>query len=181
MSRCSSWSERSDVFGVTVSLHLIPRIGGLHRDALNLSGWASVSWLAPTVRYGVGKTSSFACGSLRFNGNLNPSTPTTRLQGSLTFSTAWPMRPSRKRLLHEIKFSHTIAMSLEHQSLFPRMGFGTVPLLNNEFLTPSHPEMKTQGDLKVSVKEIDDLRRAAVRLSPNGRVSATASYLSRKL
>jgi hypothetical protein len=62
------------------------------------------------------------------------------------------------------------------------MGFGTQsPLLNNELLNPSHPEMKTQGDLKVSVKEIDDLRRGAVRLSPNGRVSATVSYLSRKL
>jgi hypothetical protein len=37
------------------------------------------------------------------------------------------------------------------------------PMLNNELLTPSHPEVRTQGDLKVSVKEIDDLRRGATR------------------
>jgi hypothetical protein len=59
-------------------------------------------------------------------------------------------------------------------------------MLNNELLTPSHAEVKTQGDLKASVaalqtrlesrirgivrirnwpNEIDDLRRGAPRLS----------------
>ena len=104
-----------------------------------------------------------------------------------------------KKLFARLNGSHTIAMSLEHQPPFPRMGLGTVP---NEPLTSSHAEAQTQGDLKASVaalqtqlesrirgivrirnwrKEIDDLRRGAAWLSPNGRASATVSYLSRKL
>jgi hypothetical protein len=82
-----------------------------------------------------------------------------------------------KKLFARLNGSHTIAMSLEHQPPFPRMGLGTVP---NEPLTSSHAEAQTQGDLKASVKEIDDLRRGAARRSPNGRASATKSYLSRK-
>jgi hypothetical protein len=61
-----------------------------------------------------------------------------------------------KKLFARLNGSHTIAMSLEHQPPFPRMGLGTVP---NEPLTSSHAEAQTQGDLKASVKEIHDLRR----------------------
>jgi hypothetical protein len=122
------------------------------------------------------------CGSVQFNGNLQTVGARNATSRFIDFFNSLADSSITNKLLREIHFSHTIAMSLEHQPLFPRMGFGTQsPLLNNELLTSSHPEMKTQGDLKVSVKEIDDLRRGAVRLSPNGRVSATVSYLSRKL
>jgi hypothetical protein len=67
MSRCSSWSERSGAFGgngfTALNRWLAPGRSQLVRVG-------SVSRLAPTVRYGIGKTSSSACGSVQFNGNL---------------------------------------------------------------------------------------------------------------
>ena len=177
MSHCSSWSERSGCFGRTVPRHLIPRIGGLHWDHLNMSGRAP-SRLAPTVSYRIGKTSSAACGRVQLKATFKPSAPPSVTSRFIDFFNGVADASITKKLFARLNGSHTIAMSLEHQPPFPRMGLGTVP---NEPLTSSHAEAQTHGDLKASVKEIDDLRRGAARRSPNGRASATKSYLSRKL
>jgi hypothetical protein len=201
MSHCSSWSERSGALGGTVSLHLIPRIGGLHRDALQLVRVGSVSWLAPAVRFG--KDQFVACGSVQFNGNLqNVCTPTATSR-LIDFFNRLADASITKKLLREIeRFSHDLYVTRASTTLYSH-AIRYSPMLNNEVLTPSHVEAKTQGDLKASVaalqtqlesrihgarsnfelrrKESDDLRRGAAWLSPNGRASATVSYLSRKL
>ena len=175
MSHCSSWSGRSGCFGRTVPRHLIPRIGGLHWDPLNMSGRAHRGLRPPSATASARPVRPPAAGfSSRQPSNRRRPSVTSRF---IDFFNGVADASITKKLFARLNGSHTIAMSLEHRPPFPRMGLGTVP---NEPLTSSHAEAQTQGDLKASVKEIDDLRRGAARRSPNGRASATKSYLSRK-
>jgi hypothetical protein len=129
----------------------------------------SVSWLAPNVRYGIGKTSSSACGSIQFNGNLQIVGTPNAISRFIDFFNSLADASITKKLLREIeRVSHDRYVTRASTTLSSH-GIRYSPMLNNELLTPSHPGVKTQGDLKVSIKEIDDLRRGATRLSPNGR------------
>ena len=180
MSHCSSWSERLGALGGTASVHLIPgSVACPERSQFARAD--SVSWLAPTSG-----TAASQDRFVRMRQRPVQWQPSSRRRPQhdlrfIDFFNSLADASITKKLLREIeRVSHDRYVTRASTTLSSHE-IRYSPMLNNELLTPSHPEVRTQGDLKVSVKEIDDLRRGAVRLSPNGRVSATASYLSRKL
>jgi hypothetical protein len=132
----------------------------------------------------------------QFNGNLQTVCTPTATSRLIDFFNSLADASITKKLLREIeRFSHDLYVTRASTALSSH-GIRYSPMLNNEVLTPSHAEAKTQGDLKASVearihgarsnselrrKESDDLRRGAAWLSPNSRASATVSYLGRKL
>jgi hypothetical protein len=166
-----------------VSLHLIPRIGGLHRNALNLSRALRV--VACTQRHVGHRRHHFVRLRQRPIQTVSAPNPASRF---IDFFNSLADASITKKLLRELSSSHTIAMSLKHQPSFPRMGLGTALMLRNQLL-----ELKIKGDLKASVAALETqlerpggrsnsgLSRGAARHSPNSRASATVPYLSRKL
>jgi hypothetical protein len=148
MSHCSSWSERLGALGGTASVHLIPgSVACPERSQFARAD--SVSWLAPTSGTAASQDQFVRMRQRPVQwqpSNCRRPTPTSRF---IDFFNSLADASITKMLLARLNASHTVAMSLEHQPPFPRMGLGTAPMLNNELLTPSDAEVKTQGDFSV--------------------------------